>query len=140
MPEIRRPKVHLPYTKKTKPVDMRAAMSSKIIHNAKAHCPFCQKEIYTSVGIEKHIGGHLEQIALMALPSTRDGEPDFGEKTISEDNVDVHQDLPEPGNFPEQEHAQSESDMKTEEGETVLSNAVRSVFVYRNRGIPMYRI
>ncbi|KAG6362468.1 hypothetical protein INS49_010698 [Diaporthe citri] len=71
-------------------VDHVSALSSRIdVKKANGKCPMCQEfEVNTIRQYRSHIGHHLEQIALFALPNTDDSDGNGNENEESQENED----------------------------------------------------
>ena len=67
-------------------VDMAARYPDKV--NTDFECPLCASKITGTTSFEKHLGRHLEGLALFALPHPESVSPDASESADSDDSDD----------------------------------------------------
>lgn len=72
------------------------ARGREIMPTAEATCPFCSRLMRSRKRIKSHIGAHQRQIALMALCTMRDVDPDseVGEESGEDSDSDQQLDMP----------------------------------------------
>ena len=98
---------------------MVAMWSIPAENEVEASCPLCKENVPGMVQLQKHLGRHLEELALFALPSTEGAESgEENESRISDSNLEVTADNDESDS---EDDTQAKSEAQRESNDPVRS-------------------